>query len=112
MKALLILAIVGCLLTVGSCSKFLEQYSQNLAFLQSADDLDELLVGEGYVTPIWTNQYLLDDDLEQNAAPASERPFTLFGVHQWQKVANIQSDGTLNVNGRRFSEFVSKNCCP
>ena len=39
----------GVALALSSCSNFLEQRSQNMAYLENVEDLDELLLGECYL---------------------------------------------------------------
>ena len=48
-----------------ACSGFLEEYSQDLTYIQTVDDLNELLVGSGYISN--TSDFLpmlhvMDDD--------------------------------------------------
>lgn len=88
------------LLTAVSCKKFLAAYSQNQTFIESASDLDELLVGVGYSPngPQWENQYLLDDDLEQNPPLTNTTIYYFFGVYNWQKMPSIQDDGKFNIS--------------
>ena len=42
---------ICCVILFGcaSCSDFLEEYSQDLTYARTAADLDEILVGEGYM---------------------------------------------------------------
>lgn len=47
MKRYLIL-MLGVLL-FNSCGKFLEEFSQDLAYAESCADLDEILIGNGYM---------------------------------------------------------------
>lgn len=47
MKRYLIL-ILGVLSFI-SCGKFLEEFSQDLAYAESCTDLDEILIGNGYM---------------------------------------------------------------
>ena len=42
MAAVAVLALCGC-------GNFLEQYSQNMAYLENVEDLDELLIGQCYL---------------------------------------------------------------
>ena len=44
-----ILYWVICLLVFTSCSDFLEDYSQDLAYAASTSDLEELLIGNCYI---------------------------------------------------------------
>ena len=51
MKKILFTWVVGAVLITGatSCSGFLEEYSQDLAKVESWRDLDEVLLGDGYM---------------------------------------------------------------
>ncbi|MEI3421654.1 MAG: hypothetical protein V8R91_11735 [Butyricimonas faecihominis] len=65
---LLIILVLGCV----SCGDFLEEDSQTLSYVTSVEDLDELLVGSGYLqnargtyyTMTWLE--VMDDDTRQN----------------------------------------------
>ena len=54
-----ILTISGILLSSVACGDFLEEYSQNQAYVENVTDLDELLIGEGYFAGGYTAR--LDD---------------------------------------------------
>ncbi len=99
MKTVATIIIIAAFVFAGtSCKKFLAAYSQNQTFLQSADDLDEVLVGEGYFMngPNWGDQAFLDDDAEHNPAIyLQDYTFAQFGTHFWQQVPELQSDGTI-----------------
>jgi hypothetical protein len=43
-------------MAVSSCKKFLQSYSQNLSYVNSATDLNELLIGNGYMGD-YSNEY-------------------------------------------------------
>ena len=74
MKRYLILLL--CVLLFNSCGKFLEEFSQDLAYAESCADLDEILIGNGYMeqpegfakASIYGNGYypyihVMDDDV-------------------------------------------------
>ena len=44
----ILLIIMGCTL-LGACGDFLEEYSQELVYARSCEDLDEILIGNGYM---------------------------------------------------------------
>ncbi|MGE9313055.1 RagB/SusD family nutrient uptake outer membrane protein [Niabella sp. CJ426] len=99
MKSIIKLITGILLLTAASCKKFLAEYSQNQTFIESASDLDELLVGMAYapgLTVSWAEQDLLDDDMEQNPPVKTVSSYNLFGVHNWQRMPSIQDDGKFN----------------
>ena len=43
------LILIFCVLLFNSCGKFLEEFSQDLAYAESCTDLDEILIGNGYM---------------------------------------------------------------
>ena len=43
------LYVIALLLVTSSCGEFLEETSQNLSYVHSTQDLDELLIGNGYL---------------------------------------------------------------
>ena len=45
-----IISVGGFVFFCSSCGDFLEEYSQNSTYVESVDDLDELLLGGGYLT--------------------------------------------------------------
>ena len=49
--------LCGFLLGFSACGDFLEEHSQNMAYVKSVTDLDEILIGEGY-WPSNVNMYL------------------------------------------------------
>lgn len=100
-------AVVAC--TLCGCGNFLEQHSQNLAYLENIEDLDELLLGECYLARSnsinaedanaqsnWTQVlsvgypiiHLLDDDSEEYLyTPGTESNYArrkLCNIHYWQ----------------------------
>ena len=64
---LLIILVLGCV----SCGDFLEEDSQTLSYVTSVEDLDELLVGSGYLQNARGTYYtmswleVMDDDMQQ-----------------------------------------------
>ena len=65
MKQYIILGILVFLL--GSCDSFLKEYSQDLAYAETFSDLEEVLIGNGYLDRAtgfsWV--HTMDDDLEE-----------------------------------------------
>lgn len=50
MKNNIIITCYTCFLFLfGSCDSFLEEYSQDLTYAKTAADLDEILIGDGYM---------------------------------------------------------------
>ena len=77
MKAIKYMAVAGMAALAASCSDFLEEYSQSSYYAESWEDLDELLVGSGYVQPevcglmsthpnFGSFMHYLADELEEN----------------------------------------------
>ena len=48
MRTKIIYIILVAISSLTACSGFLEENSQNMAYVETIDDLDELLVGEVY----------------------------------------------------------------
>ena len=48
MKRILFVVVVGCFL-FSSCGDFLEEYSKDLVYASSCEDLDEIIIGNGYM---------------------------------------------------------------
>ena len=108
--------IIGMLLfTLSACSSFLEEYSQELAKVETITDLDELLLGSAYlpVAKITTSskysvnltstQYItfinfMSDELRQNELTndgAYSGAFDgMFGYFTWQRNVGINPKGT------------------
>ncbi len=76
-KYICLIVLIWC----SACSDFLEEYSQDLTYAKTAADLDEILVGEGYMSISPINSFLgldntsyyfpwlhlMDDDVDQYA---------------------------------------------
>lgn len=58
MKTIILFSWIVLLLPLSSCNSFLEEYSQDLTYARTAKDLDEVLVGEGYMK-IWDYSNLI-----------------------------------------------------
>ena len=95
-----------CVLALTGCSGFLEEYSQDKAYVKSWEDLDELMLGNAYFNPVYINYgwwdqgvtgdlyypwiHVLADELTQvmnggdftnlGSAPS----VATFGYHTWQ----------------------------
>lgn len=105
-----IIFIFCILLLVGSssCKKFLATYSQNKSFVESADDLDEILVGEGYEnytnrTPFFINA--MDDDALMGRPVGSFTNFLFSGFHFWQPDPRIDNQGKVFSNDEFFNRI-------
>jgi hypothetical protein len=96
-----ILLLVGA----SSCKKFLSSYSQNKSFVESADDLDEILVGEGYEnyidrTPLFL--CVMDDDVSMGRSAGVATNFQFTGFHFWQADPWIDSEGRVDTKDEFF----------
>lgn len=109
--AIKLLGIIICI-SLCSCGNFLEEYSQNMAYLENVSDLDELLLGECYLprnrsivdsanasagpsswstalkTPFFPAIHVMDDDIaEYLYNPDAELTYPrlqLSQMHYWQ----------------------------
>lgn len=93
-KNIAFLLLVTC--TVSSCKKFLEERSQTLQYVTNAGQLDELLVGDGYMAHSnefkntvgnympWLN--VMDDDITESVRfrTAFDVRDDVFGFYTWQ----------------------------
>ena len=109
MKAIKYMAVAGMAALAASCSDFLEEYSQSSYYAESWEDLDELLVGSGYVQPevcglmsthpnFGSFMHYLADELEENNISEDKsyvmgKPYT-FGYFTWQQRAGQNQDYT------------------
>lgn len=95
----ILLAAFIIMLTTSGCKKFLAGYSQNRNFLQSTSDLEEILLGQGYMIfppPFYVHQ--LDDDAERNPSTdlftvGNSPVFKYFGVTFWQEQPYVNNQG-------------------
>ena len=91
-----ILYLVVFLVFGWSCSDFLEEDAQNLTYVNSIDDLDQVLIGEGYVVasyqerdkwnssvPAWI--HLLDDDVRFAGMGMAPDYSSCSAIYAWQR---------------------------
>lgn len=109
--------LVACLLLLiatgsGSCKKFLSTYSQNETFLKTTEDLQEVLVGEGYyasaglvVAPVFMD--VIDDDAEENLESNlfGDPVYQLRNLHQWQAIPFTNSLGEPTTETFYLSQY-------
>ncbi len=120
------LTVLFCWLS-GSCKDFLNEYSQNLSYIESATDLQELLLGSGYQDPAliilpggeiaatgWNNTqmkdfmtyiHLMDDDIREAPAPKEKEVYTrpwqiMSGYYRWA------DDPSENILGTTYFDPV------
>ena len=108
-----ILGIFCITLLLGSCSSFLEEYSQDLFKVESYTDLDEVLLGEAYlpVGRIWSansmlqveNKYFqtahyMSDELTvfswDDRGDINGVQDEMFGWHTWQQDVGLNAEGS------------------
>ena len=82
-----------------ACSGFLEEYSQDLTYIRTVDDLNELLVGGGYfssASDVLPMLHVMDDDTEY------ERKATTvgyWGFHYWLANPVVSGAGVEQKDG-------------
>lgn len=107
-------------LSLTACGDFLEEYSQDTAYVRNYSDLDELLLGNGYIptgTPtniaetegLYVGQqpyyypyiHLMADEVDYNRIATQEANITngypaekFYGYYTWQQFVGITPDGT------------------
>ena len=108
-----ILSILCTAFLLGACSDFLEEYSQDLAKVESYTDLDETLLGDGYLpvgrmyiqssTRYLENDYFqvthyMSDELSKyipsDYGDHSNLQNNMFGWHTWQQEVGLSQDGS------------------
>src|SRR5687768_13101137 len=104
-KCLLIILLIW---PAFSCKKFLQTHSQNNDFLTTAQDLDELLIGNGYTPSFFGNGqtqllFIMDDDVEENPVPVLQPGQTIevsrfSGYYNWQPNPYAFNDGSQEDN--------------
>lgn len=120
-KAKYIVCAAMALTMMSACGDFLEEYSQDTAYVRSYEDLDELLLGSAYIPTgipthiaepeglyanqaIWYYPYihLMGDEVDYNIGGSGEGGVIannepgdyFFGYYTWQQQVGINSDGT------------------
>lgn len=107
-KRIIFIFCILLLVSSSSCKKFLATYSQNKSFVESVDDLDEILVGEGYEN--YTNRspemlFLMDDDASMGRPVGSFIPFIHTGFHFWQPDPWIDNQGKVFIKDNFFTRL-------
>lgn len=95
-----------CVLVLTGCSGFLEEYSQDKAYVKSWEDLDELMLGDAYFNPVYVGNgwwaegtrgalyypwiHVLADEVTQimnegNYSNSNGSSFVTYGYHTWQR---------------------------
>jgi len=109
-----IFALLACLLLLSSCRKFLEEYSRDLKYVETTEDLNKLMIGEAFIPSYSFNVYdqstittlgedvglvapwlhVMDDDSELSLANFVEQNEStprhmLSGFHNWSQQPNV-----------------------
>lgn len=115
-----------------SCNNFLEDYSQDTAYVRGWSDLDELLLGSGYMqagTPNHIGQsdeylsapfyypyvHLMSDELDENITSVEGRtssydaPAKYFGWYTWQQQVGMDETGTTQREEDKDWNQIYKN---
>lgn len=106
--------LILCLFLMSSCGKFLEEYSTDLKYAKTAEDLNKLMIGEAFINNVtfsvssqatmgdiasdigltapWL--HVMDDDSEQfvldYVAPDLATPlYMLSGFHNWSQTPSV-----------------------
>ncbi len=115
MKRIKYVLIVSLMAICSSCSSFLEEYSQDLKRVESWTDLDELLLGDGYLQSgtIYVGAYsalyftgtidnlsclhMMSDEMEARLAYSTDNGLgyasSMFGFHMWQHDTGLNQKG-------------------
>ena len=122
MKTKIFIGIFAGLL-LASCKNFLEEYSQNLSYVNTVDDLDQLLMGNAYFpdrtsvsTFLWLNY--MDDDTEEIWTSATTTtpgvPEYMRGFHHWEAYPYWEDRAVATVSrqpyggNKLWSDFYEK----
>ena len=97
-----ILYILAFCIVSGSCGDFLSEYPKDLLYVNTIQDLDELIVGEGYmktqqaetaegITAIGGWIHVMDDDMVSLVHDKDPLPFEFFS--EWRKDPFMKQNG-------------------
>lgn len=109
-----ILVPLFCILAISSfsCKKFLSSYSQNNSFIETAGDLDELLVGTAYYNPQLGSDimlYAMDDDAQIVATQQNNHNYEMrAGWHYWQAEPRLTTAGKLYVTDEFYNDLYRR----
>lgn len=92
-----------------SCKKFLSSYSQNQSFIEKATDLNEVLIGEGFLDVSSTFLHVMDDDTKIARLNGSAlMSLGTTGFHYWQPNPNITEDGKERIIDDFYQRLYKK----
>ena len=97
-----IVALVGMVVSMSSCSDFLTENSQNKSYIESYSDVDELLIGSGYMKyqdneGYYPYVHLMADEVQQNKTlllniDPLNAANKYFGYYTWQGNVDLSFD--------------------
>ena len=125
------LYFIICLFWLAGCSNFLEEYSQDQAYIQSDEDLDELLLGNAYFQRFGCNSWqytgssgeqyyawvhISGDELQQLTIDPwipSGPVWTAYGYFTWQYrvYQDPEGNGSWNEGGDFRKLYAHINAC-
>lgn len=103
-----------CILAISglSCKKFLSSYSQNKSFIETAGDLDELLVGTAYYNPQGGGEimlYAMDDDAQITPTQQNNHNYEMqVGWHFWQAEPRLTTAGKLSTTDNFYNDLYTR----
>lgn len=104
-----IVLIAVCICSLTSCKKFLETYSQNKSFINTAVDLQDVLLGDVYTLSRtdYPFLYTMDDDVKL-ATFTSWNRLSIDGFHYWQSNPWVNSEGVGSLTDAYYNHLYSK----
>lgn len=119
--------IIIFLAVFSSCSNFLNEYSQDQSYVRSYTDLDEMMIGNGYMKVNFQNYYfksgyysyihVMGDDAQENhdftdgSNDFASNIESMYGYYTWQKSVGINPEGTASEpedgDWRRIYEHIN-----
>lgn len=104
-----------CLLSASlvSCKKYLSAYSQNMSFIETATDLNEILIGDAYIgignNDIQTNLFhISDDDVEIGIPTVSYPIYFEHGIQYWQAEPRMNAVGEIARTDNYYNTVYAK----
>lgn len=112
-KILLTVLLVSVAIGMPSCKKFLSSYSQNKMFIENAQNLHEILIGDGYndlTGDLQTELFMAMDDDMQFGIPRSSSfgPAHAAGFHYWMSEPRIDQSGAIGNADLYYNNVYAK----
>lgn len=109
-KNRILICLGGALLLFSSCGDFLKEYSQDLTYASNCDDLDEIMIGNGYLqrntgaeksdNSYYRYLHLLDDDMQEYASKMEA--FDQDAIYKYQNLFKWDKNPFTNRAGVAF----------